>query len=59
MGQAKRRGTYDERKAEAIEANGGQERKKRMTAFEKRQVERQVLRELCGMWKAPDRESFF
>ena len=58
MGQAKRRGTYDERRANAIEANGGEERPKRLGAFDKRQIERQILREVCGMWKTPPRNQF-
>ena len=58
MGQAKRRGTYEERKAAAIAANGGEERPKRMTAFEKRQVEREVLRQVCGLWNPPKRDQF-
>ena len=56
MGQAKQRGTYEERKAEAIKANGGKERPKRLTAFEKRQRQRAILREIYGMWTPPFRE---
>jgi len=53
MGQAKRRGTYEERKAKAIADNGGEERPKRLGAYEKKRIERQVLSEVCGMWRNP------
>jgi len=58
MGQAKQRGTYEQRKAQAIEANGGEERPKRLGAYEKRRIERQVLSDVCGMWRNPLRRYF-
>lgn len=50
MGQAKRRGTFEERKAQAIAANGGKERPKRLTPFMKRQRERDHLRRAMDIW---------
>jgi hypothetical protein len=50
MGQAKRRGTFEERRAQAIATNGGEERPKRLTPFMKRQREREYLRRVMGIW---------
>ena len=58
MGQAKQRGTYEQRKAKAIADNGGEERPKRLGAYEKKRIERQVLSEVCGMWRNPLRRYF-
>lgn len=59
MGQAKRRGSYEDRKAKAIEANGGEERAKRKGAFEKRQFQRRVLREMYRMQNDPRLQEFY
>ena len=53
MGEAKRKGaTFEERKAKAIKANGGEERPNRLGAFEKRQIERAKLRAVMDLKRA-------
>ena len=47
MGQAKRNGTYEQRKAAAIKRDGG-ERRKRLNAYDKRKIARDAYRELCA-----------
>ena len=47
MGQAERRGTFEQRRAESIKEKGA--KVKNLTAYEKRQIARKIYRELIGL----------